>query len=89
MNQITIVYMANSILGRHIGKVRVDSYTNVPTLVLGKNKYYGFKVGRVPRKMNNVSSKVGYTWFSYKGYIFIESSAVSRFDLNMALDKVH
>lgn len=81
--------MANSILGRHIGKVRVDSYTNVPTLVLGKNKYYGFKVGRVPRKMNNVNSKVAYSWFSYKGYIFIESSAVSRFDLSMALDRVH
>ena len=70
-------------------KVRVDRYTNVPTMRLGNSKYYGFRVGRVPRKFNDDSDKVAYTWFSYKGYIFIESSCVRGSDLNLALDRVH
>ena len=82
--------MTNSVLDGYTStKVRVDSYTNVPTMWLGKSKYYGFRVGRVPRKFNDDSDKVAYTWFSYKGYIFIESSCVRGSDLNLALDRVH
>lgn len=82
--------MSNSVLdGYNKTKVRVDRYTNVPTMVLGGNKYYGFRVGRVPRKFNDNSDKVAYSWFSYKGYIFIEASCVRGSDLNLALDRVH
>lgn len=68
-------------------KLRVDTYCNLPTLRIGRNKYYGFRVGRVPRKFNDTSRKLHYTWFTYKGYIFVDSYAVSKSDINLALDR--
>jgi hypothetical protein len=90
MNPISTKNMTNTVLdGYNKAKVRVDRYTNVPTMVLGGTKYYGFRVGRVPRRFNDDSNKVAYSWFSYKGYIFVDASCVGRSDLNLALDKVY
>jgi len=68
-------------------KMRVDTYHNLPTLRIGRSKYYGFRIGRVPRKFHDTNRKLHYTWFTYKGYIFIDSYAVSKTDINLALDR--
>ena len=68
-------------------KLRVDTYHNLPTLRIGRNKFYGFRIGRVPRKFHDTTRKLHYTWFTYKGYIFIDSYAVSKSDINLALDR--
>ena len=68
-------------------KMRVDTYHNLPTLRIGRNKFYGFRIGRVPRKFHDTTRKLHYTWFTYKGYIFVDSYAVSKSDINLALDR--
>ena len=68
-------------------KMRVDTYHNLPTLRIGRNKFYGFRIGRVPRKFHDTTRNLHFTWLTYKGYIFIDSYAVSKSDINLALDR--